>query len=63
MYAFTPEKPLRLVDRNFYLAISCLFAKASTFIMQQKSAYRCVAESFQNFDMPLESFAPESYVL
>jgi CheY-like chemotaxis protein len=29
MYAFTPEKPLRLVGRNFCLAISCLFAKAS----------------------------------
>jgi hypothetical protein len=31
MYAFTPEKPLRLVGRNFCLAISGFFATPSTY--------------------------------
>jgi hypothetical protein len=35
LYAFTPEKPLSLVERNFYLAISRAFASASTLFLLQ----------------------------
>jgi hypothetical protein len=37
MYAFVPEKPPSLVGRNFCLAISRVFTKASKLMLSQEN--------------------------